>query len=72
MPKDVCLYFHIGECLGYCSKSIDKEALDKMEKDILDFLRGNDKILIDKIMEKINTFSNMLNFEAALELKKRT
>ena len=70
MPKDVCLYFHIGECLGYCSKSIDKEALDKMEKDILDFLRGNDKILIDKIMEKINTFSNMLNFEAALELKK--
>ena len=41
-----------------------------MEKDILEFLRGNDKILIDKIMEKINTFSNMLNFEAALELKK--
>ena len=70
MPKDVCLYFHIGECLGYCSKKIDKEALDKMEKDILEFLRGNDKILIDKIMERINTFSNMLNFEAALELKK--
>ena len=70
MPKDVCLYFHIGECLGYCSKKIDREALDKMEKDILEFLRGNDKILIDKIMEKINTFSNMLNFEAALELKK--
>ena len=70
MPKDVCLYFHIGECLGYCSKKIDKEALDKMEKDILEFLRGNDKILIDRIMEKINTFSNMLNFEAALELKK--
>lgn len=70
MPKDVCLYFHIGECLGYCSKKIDKEALDKMERDILEFLRGNDKILIDKIMEKINTFSNMLNFEAALELKK--
>lgn len=70
MPKDVCLYFHIGECLGYCSKKIDKEALDKMEKDILEFLRGNDKILIDKIMEKINTFSNMINFEAALELKK--
>ncbi len=70
MPKDVCLYFHIGECLGYCSKKIDKNALDKMEKDILEFLRGNDKILIDKIMEKIDTFSNMLNFEAALELKK--
>ena len=20
MPKQVCLYYHIGECLGYCSK----------------------------------------------------
>ena len=32
--------------------------------------KGNDKILIDKIKEKINIFSNNLNFEAALDLKK--
>jgi len=41
-----------------------------MEEDILNFLKGNDKILKDKIMEKIVMFSNNLNFEAALELKK--
>ncbi len=70
MPKDVCLYYHIGECLGYCTKIVDKNALEKMEEEILAFLHGNDKILIDKIMEKIETFSKMLNFEAALELKK--
>lgn len=70
MPKKVCLYYHIGECLGYCEKNIDQEKLAKMETDILDFLKGNDKILIDRIMEKINSFSENLNFEAAAELKK--
>ena len=70
MPKNVCLYYHIGECLGYCEKNVNVLDKDKMEKDILEFLKGNDKILIDKIMEKINAFSNNLNFEAALELKK--
>ena len=70
MPKNVCLYYHIGECLGYCEKNVNQEALENMEKEILEFLRGNDKILIDKIIKKIETFSNNLNFEAALELKK--
>ena len=70
MPKSVCLYYHIGECLGCCEKNVNAYSKEKMEKDILEFLKGNDKILIDRIMEKINTFSNNLNFEAALELKK--
>ncbi len=70
MPKKVCLYYHIGECLGYCEKKVDAIKLEVMEKEILDFLKGNDKILIDKIMEKINLFSENLNYEAALELKK--
>ena len=60
----------MGECLGYCEKNVDQEKLIKMENDILDFLKGNDKILIDKIMEKIRNFSDNLNYEAALELKK--
>lgn len=70
MPKNVCLYFHIGECLGYCEKNVNQKALENMEKKILEFLRGNDKILIDKIIKKIEMFSNNLNFETALELKK--
>lgn len=70
MPKNVCLYYHIGECLGFCEKHVDKDRLNKMETDILEFLRGNDKILIDKLVGKINMYSNSLNFENALELKK--
>ena len=24
LQKDVCLYYHIGECLGYCKKEIEQ------------------------------------------------
>ncbi len=69
-PKKVCLYYHIGECLGYCEKKVLDSDLQQMESDILSFLNGNDKILKDKIMEKIKVNSDNLNFEVALELKK--
>ena len=69
-PKKVCLYYHIGECLGYCEKKVSEENLQKMEEDILAFLNGNDKILKDKIIEKMNNYSEAMNYELALELKK--
>ena len=70
MPKHVCLYYHIGECLGYCEKNIDQDKLKEMEHEILAFLKGNDKILIDKINAKIKAYSDTLNFEMARDLKK--
>lgn len=69
MPKDVCLFYHIGECLGYCTKNIDLEKVQEMENEILSFLRGNDKIITNKIKEKMEFYSENLNFEKALELK---
>ena len=70
MPKDVCLYYHIHECLGYCKKDIDQEKIDEMEKDILSFLRGNEDIIKSKLKEKIEAYSEAMNYELALELKK--
>ena len=70
LGKSLCLYYHIDECLGYCVKDkIDQSKIDAMENDILAFLRGNDKIIKDKIMEKINLYNEQLNFEASKELK---
>lgn len=68
--KEICLYYHINECLGYCSKIIDKEKLKEMEGEILSFLGGNDKVLIKKLEEKMQEYSNNLNFEGALDIKK--
>ena len=70
MPKKECLYYHIGECLGYCIKNINQDNIINMENEILSFLRGNDSVLINKINNKINTLSQSLNFEKALEIKK--
>ena len=70
MPKQVCLYYHINECLGYCVKKIDQGQLKNMEDDILFFLRGNDSILTNKLKSKIMEYSSNLNYEKALELKK--
>ena len=42
MPKKVCLYYHIGECLGYCEhKDID---ITPMKNEILSILNGNDTL----------------------------
>jgi len=66
-PKKECLYYHIGECLGYCiHKDLDTTNL---RNDIISILNGHDEILINKITEKIQINSNNLNFEVALELK---
>jgi len=66
MPKKVCLYYHIGECLGYCeNKDID---ITNMKNEILSILNGNDKLLIDKINEKIKINSENLNYEICKEL----
>ena len=70
-PKEVCLYYHIHECLGYCVKNIDESIINEMEGDILSFLSGNDKIIIDKIKEKIKFHADNLNYEAAQELKEQ-
>lgn len=70
MPNKICLYYHIGECLGYCTKKTDSEEIKKMENDILSFLRGNDELIKEKIINKINFYSENLNYEMAMELKK--
>ena len=69
MEKNVCLYYHIKECLGYCVKNINKDELDNMEKDIIKFLKGDEEIITNKLLEKINFYSEQLNFEEAKILK---
>ena len=69
IKKELCLYYHIHECLGYCSKDLNKQDLERMEKEILSFLNGNDKILVNRLEEKMKEYSDSLNFEMALEMK---
>ena len=69
LKKDLCLYYHINECLGYCKYDIDKETIANMTKEIVSFLRGDYKHIEEKIIKEMNIASEKLNYEKALELK---
>ena len=67
--KDLCLYYHIHECLGYCKKDISKDVIDNMKAEILSYLKGDHRFLNEKITNEMNKYSEQLNFEKAKELK---
>lgn len=69
LPKEVCLYYHIHECLGYCEKNISKENIDELTNEIIYFLNGNYDKVITKIKNEMIEASENLNFEKAKELK---
>ena len=69
--KELCLYYHIGECLGYCSKNIiiEKEKIESIKNEITSFLKGDSSIITKKLESSMQKASESLNFEKALELK---
>lgn len=69
IKKEVCLYYHIHECLGYCVHNIKEEEISKMTKEITSFLKGDPTIISEKIKNEMHKASENLNYERALELK---
>ena len=69
MPKKPCLYYHIGECLGYCMHNVDEEKIKEMKAEIVRFLKGDTDLVTKKIMVEMETYSANLNYEKAKELK---
>lgn len=67
--KKPCLYFHIGQCLGYCANKIDKEKIKVMKEDIIKFLKGDHSLITNKIKDEMQKESNNMNYEKAKELK---
>ena len=67
--KRECLYYHIGQCLGYCTHEVDENKIKEMKSEIISFLNGNTKVLTDRITEKMKIFSDNLDYEKALEYK---
>ncbi len=67
--KKECLYYHIGQCLGYCTKEIDEEKIKSMKNEIISFLNGNTKVVTDKLIDQMNKYSEKMEYEKALEYK---
>ena len=69
MNKTPCLYYHIGQCLGYCTNQVDSKTVAQMEHDIIQFLKGDHTLITKKIKEEMMIESEKMNYEKAKELK---
>lgn len=69
LKKEVCLYYHIGECLGYCQKEVDMVKQNEMIEEITRFLKGDSTDVVLKLKNEMQKASDSLNFEKAIELK---
>lgn len=69
LKKDYCLYYHIGQCLGYCKNKVDDEIIEAMLKEVSSFLNGHDDAIILKLEEKMKKASKEMKYEEAIELR---
>lgn len=69
MPDKLCLYYHIGQCMGPCVYDVDLEKYAQMTKEITDFLNGEDKTILNHLEDRMNKASEQLDFEQAKEYR---
>ncbi|AKS67396.1 excinuclease ABC subunit UvrC [Staphylococcus coagulans] len=69
MPDRLCLYYHIGQCLGPCVYPVDQSEYERMTREITEFLNGEDKTILRNLEEKMQKASENLEFEQAKEYR---
>ena len=67
--KKPCLYYHINQCLGYCTNDVPHEKVESMRNDIIRFLKGDHSLITDKIKKEMIEESELMHYEKAKELK---
>ena len=69
MPDKLCLYYHIGQCLGPCVFNVTKEQNQKMIDGITNFLNGETDEVMKELKEKMHAAAEELEFEKAKEYR---
>ncbi|MBM6995974.1 excinuclease ABC subunit UvrC [Paenibacillus sp. DXFW5] len=69
MPKEVCLYYHIGQCLAPCVQEVAKETYETMIQEITSFLSGGHEEIKKELQRKMHEAAEELQFERAKELR---
>lgn len=74
LPKDIgkeraCLNGHIGKCHAPCEARITQEEYSKMIGEVVSFLSGKYKEVIEKLTEEMNRAAEDLAFEKAATLR---
>ncbi|MDH2332062.1 MULTISPECIES: excinuclease ABC subunit UvrC [Paenibacillus] len=69
MPKEVCLYYHMHQCLGPCVKEVEKETYEQIGQEIGSFLSGGHEEIKKDLQRKMQEAAEELYFERAKELR---
>ncbi|OMD58238.1 excinuclease ABC subunit C [Paenibacillus odorifer] len=69
MPKEVCLYYHMGQCLAPCEKEVQKSEYEQITQDIAAFLGGGHEAVKKDLQQKMQEAAEELYFERAKELR---
>ncbi|MDT2848811.1 excinuclease ABC subunit UvrC [Vagococcus carniphilus] len=70
LPNEVCLYYHMGQCLGPCINPIVEEKYKKMVEEIKHFLNGGGYVSVQKeLEEKMEKAAVDMEFERAAEYR---
>ncbi|MDP3305040.1 MAG: excinuclease ABC subunit UvrC [Erysipelotrichaceae bacterium] len=69
MPKKVCLYYHIGQCLGPCQFDVPKELYSVMIDEIGRFLKGDNKAQLNRLHKEMDEAIRVLAYEKAAKIR---
>ncbi len=69
LPKKVCLYYHLQQCLGPCEIKVADNIYQQMSEHIMRFLNGDTKSVVDTLRDKMFQAAKELRFEQAQEYK---
>ena len=71
MHDKVCLYYHLGQCLGPCEYEVDPTIYDDYATKVSAFLNGNTKDVENRLTELMMQASENLEFEKANTYKQQ-
>lgn len=74
LPKDIgkerpCLNYHIHQCMAPCQGYISQEEYRERIRQAMEFLNGNYQPVMKELEEKMQTASDELEFEKAIEYR---
>lgn len=69
IPNEVCLYYHLKQCVAPCINQICQKDYQQIFAEIDKFFKGNTKDVINDLSSKMYEASENLEFEKAQEYK---
>jgi excinuclease ABC subunit C len=69
IPKKVCLYYHMGQCLAPCEFEVEQTDNKRMIEEISRFLNGGHGEIREQLEQKMLNAAENLEFEKAKEYR---